>query len=169
MDEPKKKHAGGRPKKPIQVTPPDQTQPVSTQPPVELSMKDRREVENSVRQRVNENKQDRAQIKADTKRTFEALARQIEEQSLKGEVDLSLVRAFEQQQQRFRQICNDEDRANNSEIKQFKLFSQLDKPPEDDPVFTPVTVVVTDEPPPNCLIENIYQLDDDDREQPRSA
>lgn len=83
-----------------------------------------------------------------------------------GEVDPGILRIYEQQQQRYRQTLKDYTGELEKIRKQYKLFSSLDRPQEDDPIYTPVHLFVLTEPPPQALVDNLYELEPDDANQP---
>lgn len=126
-------------------------------------MHDRKAVEALCQSQVEELQNDFSEMKADAKALVTCLRRQIElESAERGRIDKGLMEAFEKAQQRVRHICKDQSSILAMLMKQFELFSSLDKPLEDDPIFTPVTIIVEGEPPAHALMEPKFQLDEAD-------
>lgn len=96
-----------------------------------------------------------------------ALCAAIQKRTAEGkEVDGSLLRMLEQQQQRFRQVLKDKGELAGKLMKQFELFAELDRPADEDPRFAPVILSLAFDPPVEAIVDPIAELDDDDI-QPR--
>lgn len=158
-----RKNVGGRPRKTF-----DASGLVFTDAPrIELEMHDRQAVEKLCQEQIEELQNDFSEMKADAKIIVACLRNQIELDSKeKGRVDKVLLENFEKAQNRVRHICKDQSAILAMLLKQFELFSSLDRPLEDDPIYTPVSIVIDGNPPPEACIESKYTLGEDDIEPP---
>jgi hypothetical protein len=132
-----------------------------------LNLSDRKELEKFCQDTLREQISDQRQTKADIRTILDALRIQIAQSTAKGSVDLSLLRVFEQQQQRFRQVGKDLTQNLSSMVKQFKLFTELS--PEDEGGGTPVTLVINTEPPEGTVVPNKFELGEEHVDPDRQA
>lgn len=134
---------------------------------LKVKMKERGSVEDFCHKGIEELQQDYKRQKSDIEVILDALRSLIEKQSKEsGVVDQATLKMFEQQQQRYRLLCNDQASMLSMLMKQFELFSELDRTPDDDPKFTPVSVVIG-AAPVDQIEPNKFELEAGDIEPDR--
>lgn len=79
-----------------------------------------------------------------------------------GEVNATLLRMLEAQQQRKRQTLKDKQHLADNLVHRFELLTELNRPEDQDPKFTPVHLTISNTPPAGAFVQPSYQLSDDD-------
>lgn len=132
---------------------------------VKVRMEDRKAVEALCERQIEELQNDFSEMKSDAKVLVTCLRTQIQaESAANGRVDKQLLENFEKAQNRVRHICKDQSSILAMLMKQFELFSALDRPKDDDPIFTPVEIVIDTDAPPEALVATQFVLEDGDIE-----
>jgi hypothetical protein len=134
---------------------------------VKIKMSDRVAVERFCTNMIDCIQTDLAAAKDDLRTLLDVQKKAMQLEAKEGKVNLSLMAAFERLNQRYRQLVNDQAKQLTSLMKQYALFSTLDRPEEDDPKYTPVEFYV-DDPPDEAIVQNKYVLgpEDVDPERP---
>lgn len=136
---------------------------------VKVNMSDRKEVETFCGELIEELQSDFKGMKDDVRVILNCLREIIQTSASEtGKVDKQLLETFEKHQNRYRHLSKDQSAILAQLMKQFELFSQLDRPPDDDPIFTPVELVIEGEPPAEVVVENKFSLAEDDLEPGRA-
>lgn len=132
---------------------------------VAVKMQDRKAVEALCEGQIEELQNDFSEMKADAKVIVACLRSQIQAEATdKGRVDKGLLENFEKAQNRVRHICKDQSSILAMLMRQFELFSALDRPMDDDPIFTPVEIIIEGDAPADALVEPQFTLEEDDIE-----
>lgn len=135
---------------------------------IKVRMADRKDVEAICERQIEELQNDFSEMKSDAKVLVTCLRSQIEAESAEtGRVDKTLLENFEKAQNRVRHICKDQSSILAMLMKQFELFSALDRPKEDDPIYTPVEILIDGDAPEEALVEPQFRLEDSDVEPAR--
>ena len=135
---------------------------------ITVKMEDRKGVEALCERQIEELQNDFSEMKSDAKVLVTCLRNQIQAESAEtGRVDKQLLENFEKAQNRVRHICKDQSSILAMLMKQFELFSALDRPMDDDPIYTPVNLVIQTAPPKDAVVANRFELDEDDIEPRR--
>ena len=66
----------------------------------------------------------------------------------------------------YRQVLKDKRDFLVQLTKHFELLATLDKPSEEDPRYTPVELILSFDPPAECIVSTTYSLDEDDSQPP---
>lgn len=159
------KNVGGRPRKSYELGALDFGSEVER---VKVRMEDRKAVEALCEQQIEDLQNDFSEMKSDAKVLVSCLRAQIQVESAEtGRVDKQLLENFERAQNRVRHICKDQSSILAMLMKQFELFSALDRPKEDDPIYTPVQIMIEGDAPEEALVEPKFALEEGDIEPGR--
>lgn len=154
---------GGRPKKHIELSP---LKFKASKPKKMLDMSDRKSVEKYCENKVHELETEYDSMYASIMIVVNALQKVIEAQSAGGVLPESLIDKLEKHQERARKVLKDRADMLQNFMKQFELFSTLDRPADEDPLYTPVHLNIVTVPPPEAIIPNKFELDEDEIEPP---
>lgn len=132
-----------------------------------VSMQTRDEVERFCREKIRELTEDYAELKADVRAVRAALRETIRQQSGSGSVSKEILHMFQEATDRYQKILGNESEILSTLMRQYELFSELDRPEEDNPLYTPVQLVIESTPPPEALVAPRFQRPEDEYEPGR--